>query len=470
MDFGDVKVPNVDMVSRPGIGSVYKATVSLDTLYKAAINAFVKYAPRVQRGLPSEEDHSDGYAELFPFTDSNITGKSGNVGINVSRAHMMAAKYLMSFDDRFDERLFETEVLWNIRPSDDGLTPTFDSSSRILSIPNECSVTVPDSGHRHYAFLEVGRWMRDPSLIPPNGIVYNPLDNKTLTAEQIEELLLAVNPRDAVIGAIMLKIYALSEEDEGRLFYEKNQEGKPVTRGQALRINPSATNSGRFVDDLTNNTDVFSALEVIKNKGAVSAASRKLTTTSTLDQACKEFSAKLGSLREDDEAGYNDLLQFVNKFFLEWGAHNPAFLPGAETKERVKARWVSLATQNIIILQLVKFALNFYFDCYERSEDWRTSHQWKAALAKWSGSVKERDVDGEIVERPFMARPFAGSDPTKVVPESVNPVKGNPGWFNRIFVEKTKPDGTVDYTINNTRDSRDQAYKYMIEVAAREDT
>ena len=110
--------------------------------------------------------------------------------------------------------------------------------------------------------------MRDPSLIPKNGIVFNPLDNKLLTSEQIEELLLAINPKDPVVGAIMLKIYALSEEDEGRLFYEKNQEGKPVTRGQALRINPTATNSGRFVDDLTNNTEVFSALEVIKNKGS----------------------------------------------------------------------------------------------------------------------------------------------------------------------------------------------------------
>ena len=158
----------------------------------------------------------------------------------------MAAKYLMSFAERFDDRLFETEVLWNIRPSEVGLTATFVPSSRILSIPNECSVTVPDSGHRHYAFLEVGRWMRDPSLIPKNGIVFNPLDNKLLTSEQIEELLLAINPKDPVVGAIMLKIYALSEEDEGRLFYEKNQEGKPVTRGQALRINPTATNSGRF--------------------------------------------------------------------------------------------------------------------------------------------------------------------------------------------------------------------------------
>ena len=40
----------------------------------------------------------------------------------------------MSFDERFDERLFETEVMWNIRPSEDGLTGTLDPSSRILSI------------------------------------------------------------------------------------------------------------------------------------------------------------------------------------------------------------------------------------------------------------------------------------------------------------------------------------------------
>ena len=301
MDFGDVKVPSVDVVSRPSTGPVYKSVVPLDTLYKAMMNGVVEYAPRRQRGLPSEEDHSEFYGELFLFTDPRIIGKSGNVGINVGRAHMIAAKYLMSFDPHSDERLFETEVLWNIRPTEDGLTATFDDASRVLSIPNECKVTVPDSGHRHFGMLEVNRWMRDTSLIPRNGIMYNPLDNKILTAEQIEALLLELKPKDPEVGAIMLKIYALSEEDEGRLFYEKNQEGKPVTRGQALRINPTATNSGRFVDDLTNNTDVFSALEVIKNKGAVSAASRKLTTTSTLDQASKEFSAKLGSLRENDE-------------------------------------------------------------------------------------------------------------------------------------------------------------------------
>ena len=57
---------------------MYKAAVSLDTLYKATINAFVKYAPRVQR-TSSEEDHSEEYAELFPFTDTNITGGLGTL-------------------------------------------------------------------------------------------------------------------------------------------------------------------------------------------------------------------------------------------------------------------------------------------------------------------------------------------------------------------------------------------------------
>ena len=135
---------------------------------------------------------------------------------------MIAAKYLMSFDPHSDERLFETEVLWNIRPTEDGLTATFDDASRVLSIPNECKVTVPDSGHRHFGMLEVNRWMRDTSLIPRTASCTTRWI-QILTVEQIEELLLELKPKDPEVGAIMLKIYALPEEDEGRCFTKRTR-------------------------------------------------------------------------------------------------------------------------------------------------------------------------------------------------------------------------------------------------------
>ena len=76
--------------------------------------------------------------------------------IDPKRAANMAVKYLMAANHFGDKKLFNPDVVWNARKDAKRPDPKFDPESRSLVIST--ALTIPDSGHRHYAYYLINSW------------------------------------------------------------------------------------------------------------------------------------------------------------------------------------------------------------------------------------------------------------------------------------------------------------------------
>ena len=92
---------------------------------------------------------------------------------------------------------------------------------------------------------------------------------------------------------------------------------------------------------------------------------------------------------------------------MEWGHHNPAFLPKASYHQRLGARMTSFATQNIILFPMFSWALDYWFNDHTSGlKEWKKSKKWKNTLAKWSSTIDTVDINGNTVQVPVMARTY----------------------------------------------------------------
>src|SRR6266566_167345 len=78
---------------------------------------------------------------------------------------------------------------------------------------------------------------------------------------------------------------------------------------------------------------------------------------------------------------------------------------------------------------------------YVRHADWRDRNDWKDAIAK-------------------LNLPVDGAEGGKVGIMNRN----NPAWRGKVLTETWGPDGLTGYSMSNTRQTRDAAFKYMLEV------
>jgi hypothetical protein len=422
------ELTDVTVITRRGVGPVYRATISLQDLYHAIRKAVIKYSPRYQRGYDKwAEASEDDLSVLLPITDKNLQ-------VSNTRAQMMAVKYLRG-------RLFTSHITWNARKELGIPEPEFDDEQHSLRI--DTTITVPDTAHRHRAYYWLVHWKYAPEDIPE---VVEIDGGEPVLREKIEELLESFEPDNEFVHC---DVYVLDQEDEGRLYDEFNSDQKPPSTAVAISLNPTKTPSRRFVKQLMATSKLFSPEEVETRGNTIGSKSRKLTTIATLEAAARNMTrgAKLVELEGQQEA-YDDLIAFFGAFFEEWSQHFSAFRPGVTGQERHLFRDDSFALSNLMFHPLFKLAYATWADLHGNDEDWRLDARWKDGLARLAGKTEATDPD--------MDQPWTG------------PVmaRDNPEWRGRILVPRFTPDGErAGFIVSSTRQTREAAYAYLREIA-----
>ncbi len=433
----NVVIGDVHRVKRPGIGAVFVGKITIGDLAQALTDGDIKYAPKYQRGLKPSEDN-------VYHPDSLIDIHSDKLLIESKRAEAMAAKYLMALSGEGDRMLFNPDVIWNARREPNRPAADYDETNRRLTLHS--TITVPDSAHRHFAYYLLKQWKTDSEAVPDEVVIAE--DGETVDKDSLVRWLEKFNPDDADESAILVQVFNVPREMEGKLFDEYNVEGKKPSTSASIDMFSDKTASRRFVAELQKKCEIFGPSEVETRANTIAAASRKITTVSTLDVAIKPFNVKLRGLEKQKEA-YADLIAFFCAFYTVWAEHFPAFLPTASGKARQDLRKTSFAMSNIMFFPMFRLAFEIWEGFNKAGKDWRESADWRDGLARLAGDVT---IDGQF-SGPFMARD--SEDPYQ---------QGNPGWHGKILVQKFdghgKPQG---WSLSSTRQTRDTAYHYILE-------
>jgi hypothetical protein len=442
-----------DRIKRPGIGHVAKAAVTSGDVYDGLKDGVIRYAPKYQRGwrggkAPDDEADWDVLLEMNPVQfDPSV------LRLDEARAWQMAAKYL-SAKNKGTKKLFNTDLLWNSRR--DKNHPERDprlTESRELELFT--TLTLPDSGHRHYACFLLGAWKaRNPQYPIPARIELEE-GGETVSDAEIKTWLETFDPYDAEESSVYVEVYNLTPEEEGELFDEFNDLAKRPDVARSIAMNEERNPSRRFIKALRQRCRIFGSSEIEFFSNTLGSKSRKLTTIATLESAVRPVSRFLYELEEDAKKRgrrnrWEDLIAFVSDFYEEWAKHYPEFLPTASADDRNKLRKVSIALSNIMFFPMFQLAFELWKKYDAAGTDWRGTSEWRDGLARLAGDVS---VNGKKVR--VMARDNAD-----------DPDAGNPEWRKRIFVPKYDDGGNrVGWVMSSTRNTREAAFHYLVQIA-----
>ncbi|KOX20257.1 hypothetical protein ADK67_30935 [Saccharothrix sp. NRRL B-16348] len=415
-----VALHDVDRIERRGIGVVFRGIITIGALYEYLRRGIVRYSPRYQRGFRTTEDLPESeFDKLFLINDERLQ-------IDPMRARAIAVKYLKGW-------LFTSHVTWNVRVPDGYDGHAYDSKKRTANL--EGDLTVPDTGHRHLAYFMLVLWHEHPEEIPEKVNV----DGTIVTEDEILEMLKDFDPKHE---QVFVEAFALPAREEGRLYDEFNSDGKAPSNAVAMDLNPDKTPSRRFVSRLMDKSDVLSRSEVETRRNTIGNVSRKLITTPTMEAAMRPLNDKLAKLENAKDGRYNDLVDFYSEFFKEWSHYFKPWQPKTKAEDRHKLREKSFALSNIMIHPLFRLAYDLWADYDSRKVDWHADNLWKQAVNKLAG--KTTAEDGKVY--PVMAR-------------------ANPDWQSRIMVKSLQSDGTTTWTLSSTRQTRESAYLYLLDIA-----
>ena len=423
-----VTVTDVTRIPWPRCGYIYRAVIPMDDLYELLRKSVVRYAPRYQRGFKNkylEEKTDADYDVLLPITDTTLQ-------IDHKRAASMAVKYLMAYNGYGEKHLFNSQLFWNARveDGDEEGSVTYDEAKKELSI--NTVITVPDSGHRHYAFYLLGEWFHHPEKIPTSVDVDGDIIDGKLIRDWVDNLDLDAEGNHLVY----CDIYTLDAVNEGRLFDEFNADAKKPSAAIELDMNWDKDPERRFVKKLMEECPIFARDQLEVRSTTIADQSRKLTTTSTLVRAIRPYRRKLSDMEKNDPAAYQDLVDFFKAFYAEWSNHFPAFKPDAVG--RPEFRKSSMATQNISYYPVFRLIIEMWENYRAEKTSWKKSDTWKKAIAKIAADTKVNDWTGPIMSR------------------------FNPDWEGKILIQQFDSDGKPKgSTISSTRQTRDAAYHYL---------
>ena len=433
-------VNEVSCIERPGVGYVYRAVISLGTLYRLLARSTVRYSPKYQRGTSSSivDPDEEMLSRLYPI-DSEM------IAIERARTHAMAVKFLMGVNDA-GKLLFNWEVIWNARRDDSYGGVDFDGDEHKLTIDTD--ITIPDSGHRHAAYYELVRWKKFPQTIPAQVEVD---DGEVVHDNQIRKWLEVFEPEKHEVYVV---IFNVDPKDEGRLYDELNADQRKPPPGKQVSLNWEKDAARRLLEDILDRESILHRNEVELQKNTIIKASRKLVTVSTLYQAFKPFTDFLHDLEKKPSAR-RDFLEFVSAFFEEWASHFSEFKPTASARQRHELRERSLALSNIMMFPLIRIAVESWLTCNKDGSNWRTATKWRRTLAKIAGQTTETyTVEDPDDPDDGKSKQWSGD---VLSPE-------NPAWRGGIMVKKTTKDGKTKWIVSSTRDTRQFAYDYLARI------
>ncbi|QYC11438.1 DNA sulfur modification protein DndB [Brevundimonas nasdae] len=438
----NVVIGEVHRVKRPFIGPVYVGRITIGDLADALIGGDVKYAPKYQRGLKGSDDNVYDSETLVDIHSDTLL-------IESKRAQAMAAKYLIALAGDGSRMLFNPDIIWNARLEPNRPPAEYDKGKRTLTLHS--SITVPDSAHRHYAYYLLKQWSDNPDTVPDEVVIAE--DGEAVDHDDLVKYLEGFDPYDDEESSVLVEIFNVPRDLEGKLFDEYNVEGKKPSNSASIDMFSDKTASRRFVAEMQKKCDIFGPSEIETRANTIAAGSRKITTVSTLDVAIKPFNKKLLGLEKQRDA-YANLTSFFCEFYQEWAKHYPEFLPTASGKVRQDLRKTSFAMSNIMFFPMFRLAFEIWESHRMRQLDWRETTDWRDGLKRLAGDVEVLRADGPI-KVPFMARD--SDDPYQV---------GNPGWQGKILVQKFDGQGKAQgWSLSSTRQTRDTAYHYLVETA-----
>ncbi|WP_187774287.1 DNA sulfur modification protein DndB [Lolliginicoccus suaedae] len=427
----------VTRIKRPGIGYVYRAIIPIHDLYEQLRRSVVRYAPRYQRGFKSRfagEMKDSDYDVLLPITDPTLQ-------IDPKRAAAMAVKYLMAYNDEDDKHLFNADVIWNARiegAGDQEDSVTYDEKGQLLTVHSV--ITVPDSGHRHFAYYLLGDWFHHPEKIPKSVDV----DGDLIEGDRIRDWVERLNLRNKNEHQVYCDIYSIDAVKEGWLFDEFNADSKKPSAAVELDMNWAKDPERRFIKKLMDESSIFERDQLEVRSTSIAEQSQKLTTTSTLVRAINPYRKKLSDLEKNDAASYQDLVDFFNAFYEEWSNHFEVFKPNA--KGRIESRKTSLATANIIYFPMFRLIIEMWDRFRGEKKRWNDEESkktWTKAIAKLAGNTTASDGwKGAVMDR------------------------ANTDWQGRIFIETfdAKTGEPKGWSLSSTRQTRDAAYHYLNKI------
>lgn len=397
-------------------GQKFRANISIELLVRLLTRGVIQYCTATQRGQYTrsnpDNDINDDYKRLLPITFENLL-------IDKKKAMEMACKILK-------DELAPDDIIWNVRKEESYDTVIYNEEK--LSLLVDGVITMPDSAHRHRAYLYAFDWATNHSSIPESIKV----DEETVKQEEILKLVKKFDVKKKVF----VTIHNQDERYEGVLFDQYNTPQKTPNTAQSIKVNNQATPTRRFLTRLMDHSVVFSKEEVERNRTSIAPNSKKLVPNSTLHTAIRK-SEKVVKVYEKDPDSYDDLVKFVGDFFYKLASHYEEIRPGACYEVRNHSRDNSYIIKPIMFIPIMKIAFETW-EAYHKNKtiDWQTDKELDELIAKLAKKVPVKDPD-------------SGEE------KSVNIMsKENLAWVGKIVNEKLQ--------ISNNRISQQAAYEYLV--------
>jgi hypothetical protein len=269
------------------------------------------------------------------------------------------------------------ELSWNLRLPESEIQ--YDADQRRLRIVRG-GATIPDSWHRHKAILQACE-----SASRGSGF--------------------------DLLRRFSVRIYHVSSEDEARIFYALNQEGRPADATRSKWLYPKET-SARIARELVRRSSHLGAENVDTVRDRLSRRNPRLAAFNTLANA---IASAWGDVQPTEEA---DILAYLLAFWDALVAVLPD-LGRLDLASRRSVREASLLDSGVAIHAYIRLA-----------------RQMQAAQTPFPALARlAESVDGTDGPLPFLSR-------------------ANPEWARRgVLIPSRRRDGSVELTLRNARQS-----------------
>lgn len=408
---GQIKITHVDFAD-----GKYKGTITLAELNKSMTIPYVLYCPANQRGL-YDKDFPDksieyDYNELYPINYKNLL-------LEQNKVYEMAILLLQG-------ELVDSSVLWNVRKSTDYQTLAYDENQRCLNISG--TITVPDSAHRHKAYLTLFDWQNNPNIIPKKVKISS--KEITITKEEIVQLIKDNFDPNKKIFVTILNVFP---EKEGEIFRQMNMLTKKASAAQMIRVVPDLNPTTRFIRRLSEQCFIFNVDEIETNRTTIHKDSRKLVPISTLATAIKPFSGDL-AIYEKYENIYCDLVNFIDNFFSRLADFYKEMAPKASSEDRHKSRKQRYIISNIMFIPLFRIAFELWARYNSAYRNWTNDAYYIRVIENLTKDIIINDDNHMTIKVNIMS-------------------KDNKQWIGKIANDKLQ--------ITNNRLSQNMAYEYL---------